>query len=78
MINATTATINGVATTINVAIFTLAAKATGNVPKPKLLGASKFVPKPIMYKAIITTAKITPTKANGKSNSFFFSSLSSL
>ena len=38
-------TMSGVATTIIVAMFTLAAKATGNQPKPMFAGASRLVPK---------------------------------
>ena len=40
-------TMIGVNATIKVAIFTLAANATGKTPKPALLGPSKPVVKPV-------------------------------
>ena len=44
---ATKEKITGKATTIKVAMFTLAANATGNIPNPAFAGASKSVPKEI-------------------------------
>lgn len=59
----------GEATTSIVAMLTLAAKATGNIPKPALLGASSPPPKETKYK--IATNKETPneTKDKGRRNS---------
>ena len=78
MIKATTETINGVATTISVAILTLAAKATGKMPNPALLGPSKLIPKLTKYRTAVNTEQLNPTMDKGNKNSFLFSSLSSL
>ena len=62
-------TINGVATTTKVAIFTEAVKATGNSPNPALLGASVFVPKETKYKTNSRTETPNPTNESGNKNS---------
>ena len=78
MINAVTETIKGVKITKRVAIFTLAAKATGNIPNPAFDGASKLVLSEMKYKAINTTETPKEMRDRGNNNSFFFSSFNSL
>ena len=68
LITATIETINGVNTASKVAILTLAAKATGNIPNPALDGASKLVPNEIMYKATHKMDAHNPTIAKGRRN----------
>lgn len=78
LIKAVTETMSGVITTINVAMLTLAAKATGNIPNPAFDGASIFVPNEMKYRATITTETAQEIIESGNNSSFFFSSFNSL
>ena len=73
---ATIDTITGVNTMINVARFTLAAKATGKIPKPELAGASKSKPSETRYNTATIIEINKPQIASGNKNSLFFSRLS--